>query len=195
MPFVYRYIDLEAHQVVYVGKVTKDREGNNNPIQRRHEQHMREEWHKKNSNNLIMQYIEVHSHADADILETWLISQYGATGQLFNVSKNSWGISDIDLWPVVTGKWRTYQRGCGQAKEAIYHAAEVLYQMTEGLEYNVNSSTGVFMDMIRDIVSEKAKVERLSRYDEQDDFMRWTDFDKARRQVALQSIHKKAEDI
>ena len=36
----------------------------------------------------------------------------------------------------------------------------------------MDSSLGIFCDMIKDIVSEKNKADRLSRYDEQDDFRR-----------------------
>lgn len=171
MAFVYRYIDLESQEVVYIGKVKGEKDTWNDPLRRRHEQHMRDEWYKKNADNLVMQFIEVDSHADADILETWLISQYG-TGQLVNVSKTGWGKSGIDLWPQVTGKWRTYQRGCAQSRDALYALAGMLYETTEGLEYNVDSSLGMFSEMVRDIVMEKKKANRLSRYDEQDEFLR-----------------------
>ena len=59
-----------------------------------------------------------------------------------------------------------------QSREALYDVAEHLYKYTDGLEYNVNSGLGMFCDMIKDIVNEKTKVNRLSRYDEQEDFMR-----------------------
>lgn len=171
MAFVYRYIDLNAQEVVYIGKVTKGGDIDPDPLLRRHQQHTREDWYKKNADNLVMQFIEVESHADADILETWLISKYG-TGQLVNVSKTGWGESKIDMWALTLGHWRTYQRGCGQSQDALYKAANMLYKLTEGLQYNVDSSLGIFCDMIKDIVNEKTKVDRLSRYDEQDIFRR-----------------------
>lgn len=171
MAFVYRYIDLSANEVIYVGKVTKERDIGYDPLRRRHEQHMREEWYKKNADNIVMQFIEVDTHADADIIETWLISQYG-TGQLVNISKTGWGESKIDLWPMLFGRWRTFQRGCVQGREALYDAAEMLYKTTEGLEFNVESSLGMFVNMIKDITNEKSKVEKLSRYNEQEMFKR-----------------------
>ena len=36
-----------------------------------------------------MQFVELDSHTDADILETWLINFYD-TGQLINISKTGW---------------------------------------------------------------------------------------------------------
>lgn len=171
MPFVYRYIDVEAQEVVYIGKVTGFKDLYNDPLRNRHEQHKREEWYKKNKNNLIMQFIETESHADADILETWLISKYG-TGQLVNKAKTTWGESKIDMWSLTAGHWKTYQRGCNQSIKALYDVAEQLYKYTEGLEYNVDSGLGMFCGMVKDIVNEKSKVSRLSRYDEQEDFMR-----------------------
>ena len=65
MAFVYRYIDLNAQEVVYIGKVTKGGDLDQDPLLRRHQQHTREDWYKKNADNLVMQFIEVESHADA----------------------------------------------------------------------------------------------------------------------------------
>ena len=110
MAFVYRYIDLEAQEVVYIGKVAGEKDVYIDPLKRRHEQHTREKWYQENSDNLVMQFIEVKSHADADILETWLISKYG-TGQLLNKAKTGWGESALDLSPMLYGRWKTYQRG------------------------------------------------------------------------------------
>ena len=171
MAFIYRYIELEAQEVVYIGKVKSGNHKDMYPLQRRHEQHKRAPWYKKNADNLVMQFIETKSHADADILETWLISQY-ATGQLANISKTGWGASEFDLWPVIFGRWRTYQRGCQQNEDALYETAKILYNTTEGLTFNVDSSLGMFCELVKDIVKEREKAVRLSRYDEQDEFIR-----------------------
>ena len=171
MAYVYRYINLESREVIYIGKVKGTRDNWCDPLRARHEQHMREDWYKENAENIIMQFIEIESHADADILETWLISKYG-TGQLLNKAKTGWGESRIDLWAQTVGHWRTYQKGCSQSMEAINEAANILYRVSEGLEYNVDTALSMFNEMIRETVSEKSKICRLSRFDEQEDFLR-----------------------
>ena len=167
--FVYRYIDLEAQEVVYIGKVTKGCDADYNPLRRRHEQHMREEWYTRNADNLVMQFIEVGSHADADILETWLISKYG-TGQLVNISKSGWGESRIDMWALTRGRWRTLQKN----SEAGYEGAEMLYELMggDGLPSDYDSPRGLFCSILKDMVREKDKVRRLSQCNEQGDFIR-----------------------
>ena len=176
MPFVYRYIDLDKEEVVYIGKVTKgDLFNDFIPLQNRHEQHKREEWYKNASDSMVMQYIETETHADADILETWLISYYD-TGQLVNKAKTGWGKPMFDLSSVVFGKWRTYGRGTlHEDDEAIKIAGELIAKvnrMTEGYFFHLDTAIAVLNDNIREIAKDKQKAYRLSRFDEQEDFKR-----------------------
>ena len=166
MPYVYRYIDLESEKVVYIGKVIGAKDVGYDPLRNRHEQHCREEWYKKNEDNLIMQFIEVKTHTDADILETYLINFYD-NGQLINKAKTGWGKCSIDLYTVIAGNWRTYGRGCNQTSDAAREALETLYRTTEGIRYNVDTALNIFCGAIKNIEREHDKVDRLSRYDEQ----------------------------
>lgn len=124
----------------------------------------------------MLQYIEC-SHTDADILETWLINLYGETGQLVNISKMGWGKSSIDLYPIYGGKWRNYGQNRGQNAEEIYKMlvplAENLYKWTEGLEINVENYLDIFCNRVREISKDLKKTYNLSRYDMQDDFLRY----------------------
>lgn len=87
MEYVYRYIDDETGETVYVGisKCLKDRIA----------QHKRDKL--ASINKAIIEYFPVKYHADADMLETYLISHYD-TGKYFNVSKTKKGkCSFIDI--------------------------------------------------------------------------------------------------
>ena len=166
MPFVYRYIDIEAREVVYVGKVAKGGADNCTPLDVRHRQHTYEEWYKGNACNLVMQYMEVDTVADADILETWLISQYGPD-QLVNISKSRWGKSRIVLWSIVTGRWKTYRK-----YDMDNAAIDALHKCIEMVSYDADTSAGLFCDMVKDIETEKDKISRLILYGEQMQFIR-----------------------
>lgn len=99
MPYVYRYIDMNKHECVYVGKVKGDPDVYVDPLARRHDQHKREDWYLEiGDENLLMQYIRVPTHADADILETYFISAYEGTGQLKNKAKTGWGKATVSVW-------------------------------------------------------------------------------------------------
>ena len=109
MPYIYRYIDLGKKECVYVGKVTRHKDIGYDPLGDRHRQHTREQWYKDiGKDNLLLQYIELDSHTDADILETWLISYYNHTGQLQNKAKVGWGKSAIDLSKHIHNLWKNY---------------------------------------------------------------------------------------
>ena len=69
MPYIYRYIDIDKEEVIYVGKVTRYKDVGYDPLKNRHEQHCREDWYKNDSDHIVMQYIELDSHVDADIIE------------------------------------------------------------------------------------------------------------------------------
>lgn len=174
MPYIYRYIDLEKEEVVYIGKVTKFNDVGYDPLRNRHEQHCREDWYK-NNDNLVMQFIELKNQCDADILETWLINFYD-TGQLLNKAKCGWGRSNIDMWPIVSNQWRTYGKNTDMNNDEIqgivYELVYALRRETEG--YTVNIETGLqhLCDSVRKVHSKWKKAQRLSRFDEQQLFLR-----------------------
>lgn len=177
MAYVYRYINLKKAEVCYVGKVTKDSDFGYDPLLARHEQHKREDWYKAIGNeNLVLQYIELDSHVDADIYETWLIQFYD-TGQLVNKAKTGWGRSRIDLYSAIYGHWRTF-RGAGQqgaereVREQVNSLVNVLLKSTEGLFYNIDSALADFNTRVFEIQQDLRKGYTLSRYDAQDDFRR-----------------------
>ena len=176
MPYVYRYIDMTKEEVCYIGKITKYKDVGYDPLVNRHEQHRREEWYKAiGDENCILQYIEIDNHTDADILETWLI-QYYDNGQLYNKSKTGWGKSRIDLYHVVSGRWRAY--GCGtfrnreEIKKKLEVITDILMNGTEGLYYNLEPALEAFNERVRDMRNDILKAHKLSRYDMQDDFLR-----------------------
>ena len=104
MAYVYRYIDMNKRECVYVGKVMGDADIFFDPLERRHKQHSYDAWYKEiGGENLLLQFIHVPTHADADILETYFISQYEDTGQLKNKAKVGWGKSGVVL--TNTLKW------------------------------------------------------------------------------------------
>lgn len=96
MSYVYRYINMNNHKCVYIGKVMGDTDIFSDPLKRRHEQHKRDDWYKEiGDENILLQYMYVPTHADADILETYFISQYEDTKQLKNKAKVGWGKSCV----------------------------------------------------------------------------------------------------
>lgn len=186
MPYVYRYIDIKAEEVIYVGKVTGHKDMYNDPLLKRHEQHCREGWYRDRADDIIMQYIETKSHVDADMLESWLISYYD-TGQLINKAKTGWGKSDIDLSSLFFGHWITWNRGSNGTREAVFAEMERLLKKTEGLTYNLSNYLEEFCDQMRQIQKEHFKANGWSRYDEQEDFKRRTTEGKVNRSKTVQN--------
>ena len=174
MAYVYRYIDLDKGEVVYVGKVTKHKDYKYDPLRLRHEQHMREDWYKAGK-NIVMQYVELNSHADADILETWLINYYDAD-QLVNKSKTGWGKCSFDLSSLLFGRWRTFGLNTGsnedEATRIVSDMVRVLFKYSEGLNYNLDRQIEMMNDQIRHIAEEKRRAYLLSRFDSQEDYKR-----------------------
>jgi predicted acetyltransferase len=99
---------MNARECVYVGKVKTDGDIGLDPLARRHDQHRREGWYIEiGDENLLLQYIHVPTHADADILETYFISIYEGTGQLRNKAKTGWGKATVSVWkPTIA--WNNY---------------------------------------------------------------------------------------
>lgn len=174
MPYIYRYIDLEKEEVVYIGKITKYKDIGYDPLRNRHEQHSREEWYK-NNDNLVMQYIELENQCDADVLETWLINFYD-TGQLINKAKTGWGRSNIDMWPIVANKWRTFGKASDMREQEIREViSEFVYSLmreTEGCTVNIESGIHILCERIRYVHKKWVKAQRLTRFDEQQLFLR-----------------------
>lgn len=97
MAFVYRYIDIDKNKVAYIGKVTGEAE--NNALTKRHKQHKSTDyWYGEHGGdeNLMLQFIELPSAADADIYETILISK-GDQEYLENRAKTGWGDVSFNL--------------------------------------------------------------------------------------------------
>ena len=174
MAYIYRYIDLKKEEVVYIGKVTKSGEiWALETLARRHEQHSRENWYKEiGEDNIIMQYIELESHTDADIYETWLINYYGSTGQLVNKGKMGWGKSKLDMYPLIFGKWRNYSANLDDIESQLTLFAESLYRMTEGLRENVENGLKYFDERVRTLRINVEKADKMSRFDQQNEFLR-----------------------
>lgn len=99
MPFVYRYIDISEDQpkVVYVGKVCRNREEPFEALLARHKEHvLNDDWYKEiGGENLTLEYIEVPSSADADILESYYIAKLDSDG-LKNKAKR-WGKTHLQI--------------------------------------------------------------------------------------------------
>lgn len=178
MPYIYRYIDLDKGEVIYVGKVTKYKDVGYDPLRKRHEQHTREDWYKDRE-NVLMQYVEVDSHCDADILETWLINYYDSE-QLLNSAKKDWGKCSFDLSSLLFGKWRNFGANSQSNEEAVKNIIDDAVRMTmkysEGLSYNVESTLSgmkmIIEQKILKIAREKRMSDLLDRYDMQEDFKR-----------------------
>lgn len=177
MPYIYRYIDMQKEEVCYIGKVTTyDDYGKIDGLEKRHSQHRREKWYKEiGDENLILQYIKLDNHTDADIFETWLI-QYYDTGQLYNIAKRGWGKSSIDFYSAIFGKWKNFGENYLQNKDKIFKQlsffSEILWKSTEGLCFNVDYALKCFCENIKVLESDLQKAHKFSRFDMQDDFLR-----------------------
>lgn len=173
MAYIYRYIDLCKQEVCYIGKVTKDGIDN---LYKRHSQHKRESWYLERGGveNIVCQYIETKTHADADIFETYLISFYD-TGQLENRAKTGWGKPSIDLFDEIFGRWRCLSRR--ERRDGLRDEVAALVAMidkeSEGLLYNVEGCLNMFNARIRELAKEINASYRLSRMEEQSDFLRY----------------------
>lgn len=172
MPFIYRYIDLEKEECVYVGKVTTY--DHYDGLIRRHMEHKRDKWYLEiGDDKLLLQYIEFPSHTDVDILETWLIQYYG--DQLKNKAKVGWGAPKIDLYFETLGKWRCFRGNVFQDKEEIrkqmLDLVDNLFKSTEGLTYDMEYGVALLSQKIKEIESDYRKSCKLGRYDLQGDFM------------------------
>lgn len=116
MSYVYRYVDAEKGECIYVGKVNGCKDFGCDPLSSRHGQHKRDDWYKKHggSENVFMEYCELETAAEADMVETAMIAFYSETGQLENKAK-IWGkqsILDISklLWIPYGSKWSSQMK-------------------------------------------------------------------------------------
>ncbi len=180
MPYIYRYINLKDEETVYVGKVTtyydQDATCPYDGLVKRHEQHQRETWYKDiGDENLLLQYIQLSSHTDADIYETWLI-QYYDTGQLFNKAKKGWGSSEIDFSPAIFGKWRNFRKNnyknAEEIQKAVHEMVDTFMRYTSYLELDIELNLKLLCDQIRKMKSDKDKCDRITRLEAQGDFKR-----------------------
>lgn len=185
MPYLYRYINTETEEVVYVGIVTKDSElcnsldlaENKEYLERRHRQHKRtDSWYKEiGDDNLVMQYVFYESAIDARIAELWLINFYD-TGQLMNVDGTGQLKSKLDLFPFIFGKWRNF------GEDSLYNDEQIRLQLgciisslhkdTEGLRYNIETGIEYLSKRIREMHKEILKAQKISTLDKQDLFLR-----------------------
>lgn len=111
MSYVYRYVDAEKGECIYVGKVNGCKDFGCDPLSSRHNQHKRDDWYKNHggAENVFMEYCELKTAAEADIVETAMIAFYSGTGQLENKAK-IWGeqsVLDITnlIWIPYGSKW------------------------------------------------------------------------------------------
>ena len=178
MPYVYRYIDLQKEEVVYIGKVTYDKndQGTDGLVQR-HYQHKTDDWYEEiGDENLLLQYIHFPSHTDADIMETYLINYYD-TGQLRNKAKTGWGKPSYDLYTAaINGRWRNFRQGPISTRDEISNQisflVESLMKSTEGLCFNIEGGLSDLNQRIIEMRNDMIKAKKISRYDAQDDFLR-----------------------
>lgn len=169
MAFVYRYVDLSKPATVYVGKVTGDEF---DALMRRHEQHKREEWYKASAKDIVFQYIDGLTPADADMLETYHIATYSETGQLVNKAKTTWGKSFVIAVSAIATGWHTYEAGKANTLDALYSLVRTLDRTTEGLAYHdIRAALMAFCQGVKELQLEMLKGEMLTRYDMQDDFV------------------------
>ena len=176
MPYIYRYIDLEKQETIYVGKVTGFKDMWNDPLTRRHRQHERDEWYKANPDNIIMQFIEINSNTDADILETWLINFYDSE-QLYNKSKTKMGKSALNLYESIFGRWQTYGLDSEKTVEELRYALSRMIERTDGLQYDVDISLKLFCDTVKEIKLDQDKANRLKLCGSQSEYLRITNKD------------------
>lgn len=98
MAFVYRYWDITNGKadVVYIGKVTRKREEAIEGLVERHREHKNDLWYRDiGDDNLVLEWFEIDSDADADILESWYISKLD--GPKLNNRAKRWGPSGIEV--------------------------------------------------------------------------------------------------
>lgn len=180
MPYVYRYIDLEKEEVVYVGKVTTYYDTDilaKDGLLSRHSQHQRESWYKEiGDDNLMLQYIQLGSHTDADIYETWLISFYD-TGQLVNKAKTNWGESNLDLYTCIFGRWRNFRQSSesnqNEIRKQVNWIVDGFIKATDACRYNVEGELKILCERVREIERDMRKAERMTRFISQDDYKRY----------------------
>lgn len=171
MPFVYRYINTRTMLCVYVGKVSTYTDWDDltsvdpfvefSSLSKRHNQHKREDWYKKiGDENLILQYIFLDNHTDADILETWLINYY-PSGQLMNKAKCDWGKSKIYLNEVIKNRWSLYtsKEIANAARTTSYHE---LFEKIDSLEVKIKS--------LKRLIPKYRNLEKFRKYGEQYNF-------------------------
>ena len=111
MSYVYRYVDAEKGECIYVGKVNGCNDIGVDPLSRRHNQHKRDDWYKDHggAENVFMEICEFEPQAEADIFETAMIAFYSETGQLEKKAK-LWGKQNIvdvqkQTWIPYGSKW------------------------------------------------------------------------------------------
>lgn len=146
MAYVYRYIDIQKKECIYVGIVKKSKDGAYDPLIQRHNQHKyNDAWYKEHGGigNVAMQFIETESIGDADILETVYINFYSQTGQLYNKDKaDGGGIHIVDC-------------------EAIIKEYEPLW-FPFGIRQKWFSGTGAGIEMIESISAVFIDAEKLA---------------------------------
>lgn len=165
MPYVYRYIDMNKDEVVYVGKVTKEKQDEYDPLKNRHLQHKREEWYKEiGFKDLCMQYIEVASPVDADIYESFLISYYN-TDQLVNKAKTGWGNSRLKIDIINPKRWMLYDNieyGFEDRLSASLYALEICRRI-RGILFQDECLHGEIERLMNEI-SRTQEYERKAQY-------------------------------
>ena len=173
MPYVYRYIDLTKREVCYIGKVSGRKADGYDPLENRHKQHTYDEWYKKiGEKNIIMQYLEIGTPADADIIETWLISKYAKTGQLYNKGKATWGESIIKLDFIgisESQEWKIY----GWTLSKGFALREAFGSFLFSVERNsVDTALSYFSDRVKEICANFEKIEEFEKGNPQSSFLR-----------------------
>lgn len=176
IPYVYRYINLKKMETVYVGKVTRYKDVGYNPLRQRHNQHKGDDWYKDiGEENLLLQYIELPSHADADILETWLINYY-PKGQLANKAKTNWGASFLPLENNVFGKWKNFAREWWENDKDIAREVNRIVEsfviQGDELTGDIESGLKCLCDGIRQLKKEYEKAKKFDDHNAQEPFIR-----------------------
>ena len=173
MAYVYRYIDLTKREVCYIGKVSGRKADGYDPLENRHKQHTYEEWYKKiGEKNIIMQYLEIETPADADIIETWLISKYANTGQLYNKGKATWGESRIKLDFIgisESQEWEIF--GWSLSKGFALQEAFNTFLFSAD-RYSVDTALSGFSKKVKEICANFEKIEEFEKGNTQCSFLR-----------------------